>query len=230
VERAVNEFSEENELGLSEPIPVSNAEEFLVRSTPTKLPSFVPSKSHRGYRAGYVYGNFLREDGTEMFGYNIAPRPSHFSEAQRSAPPGRIDVVMGDMLRLNKYASGGLFDACYDRAALVAMRPDQRELYVNAVCRMLKSGGICLLVVLEHDGFRGGKLGPPYAVEAEDVKRLYGDRFDVELLERADEIERAPKNSGVGKWVEVTYLLTKRGLRRRDSYDANRHRLLPIQT
>lgn len=99
----------------------------------------------------------------------------------------RLQVWCGDFFELPE--ATGPFDAVWDRAALVALEPDQRERYVDRV-RRLAPGGRLLLNVVDYDP--AVMTGPPFAVTADAVRQLYGaDR--VELVAERDVLEQEPR-------------------------------------
>ena len=63
---------------------------------------------------------------------------------------GIVSIVQGDALDF-KIDEKGPVDAIWDRAALVALRPEERAAYVSMLHGSIKEGGRVLLVVVEHD-------------------------------------------------------------------------------
>ena len=91
-------------------------------------------------------------------------RPQHgslVSVYQSNALPALI-LAHGDFLLMRAPRDlGGLFDACWDRAALTAVAPAQRALYLRRVREALRPGGRLLLELLSTDadvGEGGGAL------------------------------------------------------------------------
>ena len=141
---------------------------------------------------------------------------------------GIVSIVEGDAL-VFKIDEKGPIDAIWDRAALVALRPEDRATYVSMLHGSIKEGGRVLLVVVEHDMVMplGGNsssnvpngqemvpYGPPYSIPTETVKSLYtnaGFNF-LEELYREDKIDREPrwKGKGATKFEVVCYILEKR--------------------
>lgn len=125
---------------------------------------------------------------------------------------GRLDVLQGDALQVDAdvfAATGGKVDAVYDRAALVALHPSQREEYVRSLRRVLVPGGRVLLISFSYDQ---SKLdGPPWSVDEDVVRALFGADFDVAPLAVRDE-ELGPKfvAAGVTALHERCLLLTRR--------------------
>lgn len=70
--------------------------------------------------------------------------------------------------------------AAYDRAALIAMPAEQRQAYARYLGQILPASASILLVTLEYPS--GEMDGPPFSVTEEEVRRLFEERFQVELL------------------------------------------------
>jgi thiopurine S-methyltransferase len=106
----------------------------------------------------------------------------------------KITLLQGDFFHLDEQATGGKFDAIFDRGSLVAISPDLREAYVQILSGLLKPGGRILTVaVYRCSGTDEDKSGPPYSVSEDDMSALYGSLEWVEsvtLLEKDGEKER----------------------------------------
>jgi len=96
-----------------------------------------------------------------------------------------ILMLEGDFLELADAARSGQVDAIWDRAALVAVDPSVRELYVETHRRMLKPGGRILLSTYVRRSGDPTK-GPPFSIDEDEVRRLYGDPSWVESVELLD--------------------------------------------
>eukprot|EP00977_Amphora_coffeiformis_P016520 scaffold5138_cov170-Amphora_coffeaeformis.AAC.1 len=53
----------------------------------------------------------------------------------------KITLLKGDFFELNDEFTGGKFAAIYDRASLVAIRPEMREKYMEVMQRIIAPGG-----------------------------------------------------------------------------------------
>ena len=53
--------------------------------------------------------------------------------------------------------------------------------------------------------------GPPFSVEPDEVRQLYGGQFEIEELERVNIINESPrfKDEGITALYEVAYRLTR---------------------
>lgn len=99
--------------------------------------------------------------------------------------------------------------AVFDRAALVAVDPSERARYVDRLARLLRPGGVVLLIAFEFDQRRIG--GPPFSIGGDEVHALFEPRFALERLEHLD----APAgdrfvNAGVPVLREAVYRITLR--------------------
>ena len=89
----------------------------------------------------------------------------------------------------------GLVDAIYDRAALVALPPEQRERYVAHCLSLLKPGGSILLIT--YDAPVADDQGPPFPVRHKTIERLFANAKECvqidEIQTTKDESERLQK-------------------------------------
>ena len=95
---------------------------------------------------------------------------------------GTLAVWQGDFFALPEHLAP--FDRVWDRAALVAVRPDQREAYVAKLAQ-LAPGGDLLLSALDYDP--SAMSGPPFAVPPSEVERLFGPSGLGATVEKVDE-------------------------------------------
>src|SRR3546814_11971429 len=79
----------------------------------------------------------------------------------------------------------------YDRAALIALPRPMRDAYVGDLHARLPAGCRGLLVTLEYPPHE--KSGPPFPVDAAEVKRLYGRDWEIEQLERRNILASEPR-------------------------------------
>lgn len=98
----------------------------------------------------------------------------------------------------------------YDRAALIALRPDLRRRYVDALYAALPSGSRGLLITLDYP--QPQKAGPPFSVDAAEVHALFDSCWTVALLERRDILAQQPGfvAAGVTALHTAVYRLHKR--------------------
>lgn len=106
-----------------------------------------------------------------------------------------LRLIEGDFFRLSPQALGSV-DAVYDRAALIAMPPDQQERYAQQLLALTSVSVPILLVTLDYDPSE--MSGPPFATPREQVMRLFEERYEVDLLERLDALADNPALAGRG--------------------------------
>ena len=116
-----------------------------------------------------------------------------------------LRIFQGDFFELSA-AELGVVDAVYDRAALVALPEDVRGRYAPQLAEMTATAPQ-LLITFEYDQSR--MSGPPFAVSAEEVARLYGSRHEVQELSRMELIDKETKfrERGLESFVEVVWHL-----------------------
>lgn len=152
----------------------------------------------RGYRvAGAELSDLAVRQLFDDLG--IAPERAARGSLTLHAGPG-IDVFAGDVFDLDA-ATLGPVDAVYDRAALVALPGEMRARYARHLVA-LTGGAPQLLVCFEYD--QAAMRGPPFRVDAAQVRRYYGEDHDVALL-ASDPVEGGLK--GRCPALETVWLL-----------------------
>ena len=103
------------------------------------------------------------------------------------------------------------FDGIWDRAALVAIDPGDREEYSATQVKLLKPGGHILLSTLSYD--QAKMDGPPHSVDEALVRSLYEPKgMSVTLLGSEPASDIGPgsgKFSVLDHMSELQFLLTK---------------------
>ncbi len=104
----------------------------------------------------------------------------------------------------------GPFDIIYDRAALVALSPENRERYVNHSLELLKPNGRILLIT--YDAPKKDLEGPPFPVRKNSVPTLFSAASQCTLLNQytvtSDEEPRLKERNLDWSRTEV-WLITK---------------------
>lgn len=165
---------------------------------------------------------WLARQGHGVTGVELSPiAAAGFFEHERLTPVvthdgvfGRytaagIEILQGDFFDL-EVARDQQFDACYDRAALIALPADMRPRYARHLGRLLRHGATGLLVTLEYDQAR--MPGPPFSVPVAEVEALLGEDFALDLLETRDIIGQEPRFAarGLTSFVETVFALRRR--------------------
>lgn len=99
--------------------------------------------------------------------------------------------------------------AFYDRAAVVALSPEQREAYAHDVYGHLPQGCTGLMIAFEYP--QDEMSGPPFAVPEAEVRRLFEPAWKVQVLERRDVLAETPHfaNRGLTALAQVAYHLQR---------------------
>jgi len=133
--------------------------------------------AEQGYQVAGV--EFSEQAAQEYFGLRgETPEYSNVkSQHLRYSSGSCLDVFVGDFF---DYQPEQLYDAVYDRAALVAIAPELRQAYVEHLSGMVKKGGKALLVSLEFADDE--HKGPPFSVEQDEIGIIYSSLWSVKVL------------------------------------------------
>ncbi|MCG6658736.1 thiopurine S-methyltransferase [Halomonas campisalis] len=93
---------------------------------------------------------------------------------------GSIELWCGDFFHFHIEQAAEI-DAFYDRAALIALPPATRQRYAFHLAQLIPPGARGLLISLERPPGEAG--GPPYSVDAQEVRELFEPNFQVTHLE-----------------------------------------------
>jgi thiopurine S-methyltransferase len=120
---------------------------------------------------------------------------------------GGLVFLRGDVFDLRREDAGPL-DAAFDRAALIALEPAQRERYVAILAHLLGPGGRVLLIGFQH----GLAEGPPFDLTPEQVDALWSPHGRVERLGEDDITEQSAHITAKGatRCLEAAYQIVIR--------------------
>lgn len=90
-----------------------------------------------------------------------------------------IQLWQGDFFKLRATMLPPV-KAIYDKAALVALPPDRRKLYAKLILQYFSPS--CRMLVSTFEYPQDEMNGPPFAVFADELDQLYGQRCRMELL------------------------------------------------
>jgi thiopurine S-methyltransferase len=165
---------------------------------------------------------WLRDRGHEVIGVELSPvaaadfarendlamQVEHAGTFERHRGD-RLTLLVGDFFDLTA-ADIGEARAVYDRAALVALPAEMRRRYVQHLQGLLAGGTQTLLISFDYD--QQQMDGPPFAVSDAEVRSLYGDGHEIELLSQTDVLDQEPKfrQRGLTRLTESAYKLIRR--------------------
>ena len=161
-------------------------------------------------RGHQVFGVELSEKAIEDFfnEHKVQPQISH-QGAFKVYRGGAIELWCGDFFALT---ASDVADctALYDRAALIALPAPMRERYAAHLQQILAQGVEGLLITLDYD--QAQIPGPPFAVGDDEVQRLLGDVWQVQVLEEQDVLGESGKflQAGVTRLEERVYRVSSR--------------------
>ncbi len=94
----------------------------------------------------------------------------------------RLAIIQGDYFTLAEDSVPARF--VYDRAALIALPPDMQKPYIEQLLRIAPDIEQILLITVEYDDTAAAP--PPFSIPPDRVKELYGEYFEIDLLETRD--------------------------------------------
>jgi thiopurine S-methyltransferase len=164
---------------------------------------------------------WLADQGYRVLGVELSPvavqaffAENELAAQQTPAGPvtrwkyGPIEILCGDFFALT---AADLSDvgAVYDRAALIALPEDLRNAYARHLEASLPKSLKHLLVTLDYP--QEQMSGPPFSVDAAEVRRLFPEPCVIEPLASRDALEGSPhlKEKGVTRLRENAFLLTR---------------------
>jgi thiopurine S-methyltransferase len=164
---------------------------------------------------------WLREQGHQVVGVELSDiaLQSFFAEngiaARRLSLPRfdcygaeKLQCFRGDLLHLDANQLGRV-EAVYDRAALTSWSPVLRDRYVNHLAALAGLGAQMLLITLEYR--QTEMKGPPFAVNSQEVHRLFSRHHSIVELARRDVLSSEPRMRarGLTSLTEVCYQITR---------------------
>jgi len=101
----------------------------------------------------------------------------------------------------------GQFGAVWDRGSLVAINPRDRERYAALITSLMADDCRYLLDTLLYNPEL--YTGPPFFVPDEQIRRLFGESCDIELLQSVEDIlEERHRRWGIDYLTERLHLIT----------------------
>jgi len=164
--------------------------------------------------------SWLAANGYEVVGVEFVPAAAaaYFEERGVAAEQKEVEgfatlrengvtLVVADFFQVSA-AVTGRFDAVYDRAAWVAIAPEDRRKYTERVRSLVRPGGRLLLINFEHD--LGS--GPPFSIGEQELRATWQE-FSLELHFECDILEGEPRfrERGASYFREQVWFGTARG-------------------
>ncbi|MES9960955.1 MAG: thiopurine S-methyltransferase [Sedimenticola sp.] len=139
---------------------------------------------------------------------NLEPTRNQQGEFVRWEVDGLV-ILQGDFFHLGTEELAGV-SAVYDRASLVALPREMRSAYARHLEEVLPAGATTLLVTLDYP--QDEMQGPPFSVDEQEVRALYGERHEIVNCYELDVLEENPRfrERGLSRMVERVFRLSHR--------------------
>lgn len=162
---------------------------------------------------------WIADQGHDVLGIELSPlavdqffsendlQPSkHTSPLGTHYVAGKIEIICGDIFKMDA-ATLASCTGVYDRAALIALPRPMRERYVAEVYARLPQEYRGLLITLDYP--QAQMDGPPFSVGEADVRGLFEEHSDVDVLDRRGILDKEPKfaERGLTQLDTVVYRL-----------------------
>lgn len=164
---------------------------------------------------------FLAEAGHDVLGVEMVERAARAYFADEGVMPleerdgdrlrlshGRVSLWVRDIFDVESSALGAC-EGVYDRAALIALPLEQRVHYAAQLSEFLPFGAQMLLVTTAYP--EGALDGPPFSVSPDEVRALYGARWEIEELSRGPAADPPARFVELGLPLEESVWLLTRG-------------------
>ncbi len=147
-------------------------------------------------------GDFFREK-------ELTPRKSRQGPFERWETDG-LAILCGDFFDL-KVTDLQNCSGIFDRASLIALPPEMRDDYAAHLRRITPPGARALLVAMEYS--QEQMQGPPFSVGEEEIRKLYGQAYDIKRLYSLDILEEHARfrEKGLTSLTEKVYLMEPGG-------------------
>lgn len=144
-----------------------------------------PGKKLRAINPGCGRGHdafALGRAGYEVLAVDFAP--TAVAAVRAAAKPG-VTALETDLFTLSA-EQVGTFDLWFEHTCFCAIDPAMRPRYVETARKLIKPDGLLLAVFFTH----GDTGGPPFDVRPEEIERLFGPHFTVELSPIENSVKR----------------------------------------
>ena len=164
---------------------------------------------------------WLRAQGLRVIGVEVSELAVEAFFAENALAPARtaregfsvwevdgLTLWCGDFFALRPEWLEGV-TAYYDRAALIALPPALRAVYIEQVARLLPRGTRGLVLTLEYNQIE--MEGPPFSVERSELEQRFAPHFSLTQLQSRDKLvgESRYKQKGLTALTEKVYAVAR---------------------
>lgn len=192
----------------------------LPEKKPEELRVFVPlcgkaKDMYLLYQMGFtVVGIEISKEAIDDFFTENGVEEKEMNQPFRSSKDGRLILGQGDLFTFSGDKSQPIqlpfekFDVMWDRGSFVALNAKDRTAYASMMMSLMADDGLYLLCSLVYDISEYG--GPPLTATTEDLMQFYGERCDIQVLDKDDLFSRQEKwkKRGLSMIDEVLHLIT----------------------
>ncbi|XP_010000597.1 PREDICTED: thiopurine S-methyltransferase [Chaetura pelagica] len=144
---------------------------------------------------------FFAEHGLQ---YREEPVPEISGAKKWQSASGNISLYCCSIYSLSS-SIVGKFDGVWDRGALVAVNPRDRQRYASLMVTLMEKNSSYLLVTVSYDPNK--HKGPPFYVPESEIKSLFGNHFEIKCLQKVDDFSDKHRQWGLDYFLEVLYVL-----------------------
>lgn len=118
----------------------------------------------------------------------------------------RVKILVGNVFDVLPEQVGAV-DAVYDRAATVALPGDVRSRYAEHMARLAGPSVSGLVLTISYP--QGEMDGPPFSVPSDEVRSLYGQRYQLTCLSSKDVLADKPiyQERGLSELLNEVHLI-----------------------
>ncbi|XP_026698830.1 thiopurine S-methyltransferase isoform X3 [Athene cunicularia] len=136
--------------------------------------------------------------------YHEEPVPEISGAKKFQSTSGNVSLYCCSIYDLSS-SIVGKFDGVWDRGALVAVNPCDRERYVSLMITLMEKNSSYLLVTVSYDPNK--HKGPPFYVPESEIKSLFGNHCEIKCLQKVDDFSDRHRQWGLDYFLEVLYVL-----------------------
>ncbi|XP_072709457.1 thiopurine S-methyltransferase isoform X1 [Ciconia boyciana] len=136
--------------------------------------------------------------------YREEPVPEISGAKKLQSTSGNISLYCCSIYDLSS-SIVGKFDGVWDRGALVAVNPCDRQRYISLMITLMEKNSSYLLVTVSYDPNK--HKGPPFYVPESEIKSLFGSHCEIKCLQKVDDFSEKHRQWGLDYFLEVLYIL-----------------------
>lgn len=139
---------------------------------------------------------------------HLTPKNLPINEKLLSYSTESYSLIQGDLFDLQPSMIPKV-DWIYDRAALVAIPPQDQKQYATHLSSFLSKGKKVFLISFEYD--QKEMEGPPFSATEDSIHKFFSPMFSIQKLDKENALDQEPrfKGKGLTSLFVGVYILTK---------------------